>query len=93
LESEVRQAIKNSPKNKAAGVDEITTEAILACGKTGIQWLTTIFQKAWRERKVPEDWQAAVVVPIWKEGEQEGLQYIQGNFPPEPRSQDVRQNP
>ena len=44
----------------------ITTEAILACGETGIQWLTAIFQKAWEERKVPEDWQNALVVPIWK---------------------------
>ena len=66
LESEVRKAVKTSPKNKAAGDDGITTEAILACGETGIQWLTTIFQKAWEERKVPEDWQNAIVVPIWK---------------------------
>ena len=36
------------------------------CGETGIQWLTTIFQKAWEERRVPEDWQKAIVVPIWK---------------------------
>lgn len=43
LESEVRQAVKISPRNKAAGVDGITTEVILACGEIGIQWLTTIF--------------------------------------------------
>jgi len=66
LPSEVQQALKTSPKNKAAGIDGITTEAILACGEIGITWLTTIFQKAWTERKVPEDWQRAVVVPIWK---------------------------
>ena len=66
LSSELQRALKNSPKNKAAGIDVITTEAILACGETGTTWLTTIFQKAWTERKVPEDWQRAVVVPIWK---------------------------
>ena len=66
LESEVRQAMKTSPKYKAAGIDGITTEAILACGETGIKWLTTIFQKALEERRVPEDWQNAIVVPIWK---------------------------
>ena len=64
LESEVRKVVKTSPKGKAAGVDGITTEAILVCGETRIQWLTTIFQKAWEERGVPEDWQKAVVVPI-----------------------------
>ncbi|XP_076436215.1 uncharacterized protein LOC143275822 [Babylonia areolata] len=72
LESEVRKAVRTSPKGKAAGDDGITTEAILACGETGIQWLTTIFQKAWEERKVPEDWQNAIVVPIWKKGSKKG---------------------
>ena len=31
-----------------------------------VNWLEKIFNKAWKERKVPEDWQKAVVVPIWK---------------------------
>ncbi|XP_076439383.1 uncharacterized protein LOC143278392 [Babylonia areolata] len=66
LESEVRTAVRTSPKGKTAGDDGITTEAILACGETGTQWLTTIFQKAWEEREVSEDWQNAIVVPIWK---------------------------
>ncbi len=66
LESEVRRAVTTSPKGKAAGDDGITTKAILACGENGIKWLTTIFQKAWEERRVPEDWQNAIVVPIWK---------------------------
>ena len=55
-----------SPKNKSPGIDGITTEAILASGEIGITWLTSIFQKAWMGRKVPDDWQRAVVVPIWK---------------------------
>jgi len=55
LEAETRKAIKTSPKGKAAGDDGITTEAILACGETGVKWLTIIFQKAWEERKVPMD--------------------------------------
>ncbi|XP_012945159.1 uncharacterized protein LOC106013581 [Aplysia californica] len=66
LESEVREALKTSPKNKAAGDHGITTEAILARGETGIHWLTIVFQKAWKERKVPTDWQNAIVVPKWK---------------------------
>ena len=66
LESEVRKVVKTSPKGKAAGVDGITTEAIHVCCETGIQWLTTIYQNAWEQRIVPEDWQRAKVVPIWK---------------------------
>ena len=64
--SEVQQAIKTSPKNKSRGIDGITTEAILASGEIGITWLISIFQKAWMERKVQDDWQRAVIVPIWK---------------------------
>ena len=63
LESEVRQVVKTSPKGKAAGVDGITTEAIHVCGETGTQWLTTIFQKAWDERRVPA---IVIVVTTWK---------------------------
>jgi hypothetical protein len=56
LEVEVRKAIKSSPKHKAAGVDSITTEAILACGEIGVKWLHLIFQKCWRDGTVPADW-------------------------------------
>ena len=58
LESEVRKVVMSCHKGKAAGVDGITTEAIRVCDET------TIFQKAWGERTVPEDWQKAIVVPI-----------------------------
>ncbi|GFS24459.1 retrovirus-related Pol polyprotein LINE-1 [Elysia marginata] len=74
LESEVRWAVKDSPKDKAAGDDGITTRAVLACREICIQWLISMFQRAWEERKVPDDWHGAIVVPIWKcKGEQEGL--------------------
>ncbi|KAI8487889.1 hypothetical protein Bbelb_343370 [Branchiostoma belcheri] len=66
IEEEVRTAVRTSPKNKAAGTDGIITEAIVTCGETGAKWLTSIFQKVWEERRVPEDWQRAVVVSIWK---------------------------
>lgn len=60
LVEEVRRARKSSPKNV------ITIEAIITCRKTGIKWLTIIFQKVWQERCVLDNWQRAVVVPIGK---------------------------
>jgi len=66
LLSEVRWAINISPKGKAAGIDGLTTEAIQACGETGVKWLTRIFNKAWTERAVPLDWQNSIIIPIWK---------------------------
>ena len=38
----------------------------MACGEVGVKWITTIIQKAWDEREVPEDWKNAIVIPIWK---------------------------
>ena len=48
---------------------EFISERLLNIGirEGNNQWLTAIFQKAWKERKVPEDWQNAIVVPIWKQ--------------------------
>ena len=66
LTSEVEKAIRTSSKGKAAGIDGITTEIVMACGAVGIKWITTIIQKAWHERTVPEDWKNAIVIPIWK---------------------------
>ena len=79
--------MKTSPRNKATGVDEITTEAILACGGTGMTWLTAIFKKAWKERKVPEDWQRAVLIPIWKNllKNPRAAEYVQGGATAERR--------
>ena len=54
--------------NKSPGIDGITNEAILTNGEIGFTWLTSIFQKAWMERKAPDDWQRAVIVPIWRKG-------------------------
>ena len=61
LRSEVQQAIKTIPMNKSPGI-----EAVLASGEMGVTLQTSIFQKAWMERKVSDDWQRAVIVPIWK---------------------------
>ena len=66
LTSEIEETLKNSPQNKSPGPDEISTEAISACGEAGIAWLHRIFNAAWNQRQCPEDWRNSVVVPIWK---------------------------
>ena len=64
LRYEVQQAIKPSPKNKSPGIDDITTKTTLTSWEIGITWLTSIFKNEWNERKVPDDCQRAVIVPI-----------------------------
>ena len=66
LESEVERTILDSPKNKAPGPDGITADTIRATGTIGVKWLHRIFKTAWKNMEVPEDWQKAVIIPIWK---------------------------
>ena len=66
LESEVRRVVGKSAKFKAAGIDGITTEMVLACGEIGVRWLWKVFDAAWLQRKVPSDWQRSIIVPVWK---------------------------
>ena len=65
LKSEVRKAVKTSPRNKAAGVDEITTEAILTCGETGSYDTPFNIPEGLEGEKSPRGL-TAVVVPLWK---------------------------
>ena len=66
LEQETRRAINKSKNNKSPGIDEIPAEAVKICGEIGIKWLTKLFNLAWSERRVPDDWQWAIIVAIWK---------------------------
>src|SRR5215813_10576892 len=65
---EVHKAIKSLKCGKAAGVDEIRPEMLKAGGTITVQWLHHIMQKAWEEGRIPEDWNKAIIVPIYKKG-------------------------
>lgn len=66
LEEEIKCVLEKSSNNKTTGADKITTEAIRVFQEIGVTWLTTIFNQAWSERKVPHERQRAMVVAIWK---------------------------
>ena len=66
MESEVKAAIRKMKKGKSAGLDRICVEMIKAGGESLVKWLLRIFNVCWRERKVPQDWQDACLVPIYK---------------------------
>src|SRR5215813_11694461 len=65
---EVHKAVKNLKCGKAAGVDEIRPEMLKAGGTITVQWLHRIMQKAWEEGRIPDDWNKAIIVPIYKKG-------------------------
>jgi hypothetical protein len=61
---EIATTITNSPCKKSPRVDDLPNEAIKACKEIGVKWLKRIFTAAWTERKVPDDWQTSVIVPL-----------------------------
>jgi hypothetical protein len=51
---------------KAAGQSGIVTEMIKAMGEDGVLWMTEVCNRIVRERRIPEDWQRSILVPIYK---------------------------
>ena len=65
---EVEKAIKNLKCGKASGVDEIRPEMLKYGGIVALQWLHRIIERSWAEGQIPEDWNKAIIAPIYKKG-------------------------
>lgn len=66
---ELNGAIKKLKNGKAAGHDRITAEMIKKLGELGKNLLLEVINRAWEERKIPEDWEVGVIMPIFKKGD------------------------
>ena len=66
-EQEVKLAIKQMKKGKAAGPSGVTAEMLQAAGEAGIRWVTEICNAILKEGKVPEDWNAVGLLVCIKE--------------------------
>ena len=65
-EEEVRTAIKQMKKGKAAGPSGVTVEMLQAAGEAGIRWVTEICNAILKEGKVPSDWERSWIVSVYK---------------------------
>ena len=65
--AEVEKALRKMKNGKSPGPDEIPVEAWKGLGREGIDKLTKLMQKIWREERMPEDWRNSVITPIYKE--------------------------
>lgn len=68
--AEVAEAVKQLLSGKAPGVYGIQSEFLKALDVVGMSWLTHIFSIAWMMGTIPLDWQAEVVIPIFKKHDQ-----------------------
>ena len=66
LKSEVREAIKRLPKNKAAGYDAIPAELLKEGGESVVVFMTNLCNKVLESGKWPTDWSRSVFIPIPK---------------------------
>ena len=63
---ELEEALRKAAKNKAAGVDDIPAEAWQWLETSNLQYLLDLFKEAISSQAIPQGWQTALVVEIYK---------------------------
>jgi hypothetical protein len=66
---EIRRAVKCLKNNKAAGTDNIPAEFYKYVGEEMIKALRILISQIWNEEVMPEEWNTAAIVPIFKKGD------------------------
>lgn len=66
--TEVEEALKRMKNHKAPGEDMITAELLKKGGRLLHDRLHALVLLIWREEKMPEDWEVALICPIHKKG-------------------------
>ncbi|KAM1682632.1 hypothetical protein EV1_033564 [Malus domestica] len=63
---EVVVALKKIKHRKPVGPDYIPIEVWKVLGETGIAWLTDLFNRILKTKKMPNEWRKSTLVPIYK---------------------------
>ena len=74
---EIRDAIKKMKNGKSPGCDGIPAE-LLKGNEDIVDWLYRIFNVAWHEGRVPDDWCKAVICKIFKKGDRNECKNYRG---------------
>ncbi|KAL1447281.1 hypothetical protein WDU94_008893 [Cyamophila willieti] len=65
---EIQRAISHLKNNKSPGADNITAEMIKAGEECTVDLLHKLYLQIWAEKRIPNDWKQALIVPIHKKG-------------------------
>jgi len=63
---EIESVIKDLPKGKACGSDNISAELLQGMGEKGIEIMTNLINKIFRSGYIPEDFRNSIFVPFPK---------------------------
>ena len=63
---EIKEALKKMANEKAVGPDQIPVEVCKYMGEVGLSWLTELSNAIFRTAKMPREWRASTVIPLYK---------------------------
>src|SRR2546425_829248 len=63
---EIEAVIRDLPKGKACGSDNISAELLQCMGERGVQIMTRLINKIYQSGSIPEDFRKSIFVPIPK---------------------------
>jgi hypothetical protein len=70
--------LKKAQNGKAAGDDGCINEILKTGGDEMKISLLLLFQKIWKEEKIPVDWARGVIIPIFKDGDRQNVDNYRG---------------
>jgi len=66
---EIQLALTQLKHGKSVGLNNINPEVLKVDPEISVEMLYPLLEKIWKEEKIPEDWEAGLIVKIPKEGD------------------------
>ena len=66
---EIQLALTQLKNGKAVGLYNINPEELKVDPKISVEMLYPLLEKIWKEEKIPEDWEAGLIIKIPKKGD------------------------
>ena len=75
---EVIEALRTSKNRKATGKDGINTELYKYASREMFERILDFMNRCWKNKKTPEEWKTAVILPIFKKGQRNNCDNYRG---------------
>jgi len=75
---EIELIVKSLKNNKAPGENNINSELLKIAGKDLLKILHHLISSIWKSEKIENDWNTAILCPIFKKGDLTNTEYYRG---------------